>query len=153
MPLLEITLPKTDAETKERLSKNLTKAFTDSSRFEAEIFGIRYNEYEIGQAGRNGQIWDGKNGQPYLHMVLYTARVDRLTKQRLVENFTQVFTETTGKENWYPVIHICEHSYDNIGVEGRILSDQYESCANSKFYYDVGDEESFRRSGSDSKKI
>ena len=141
MPLLEISMPKVDAVTKENLSKNLTKTFTESSRFEAEIFGICYHEYEIGQAGRNGKIWDGTNGQPYLHMVLYIARIDRVTKQRLVENLTQVFTETIGKGNWYPVIHICEHPYDNIGVEGRLLSDQYEECAKSKFYYNVSDTE------------
>lgn len=59
----------------------------------------------------------------------------------LVEKFSTSFVETVGKENWIPVIHICEHPYDNVCVEGKLLSDQYDACAKSKFYYDVDDAE------------
>ena len=73
-------------------------------------------------------------------MLLYIPRINKTTKQQLVEKFSEVFVETVERENWLPVIHICEHPYDNVGVEGKLLSDQYEACAKSKFYYEVGDE-------------
>ncbi len=140
MPCLEISMPRVDAETKEKLSDALTKVFDESTKFGAEIFGIRYHEYDIGQSASGGTVWDGRSGRPYLHMLLYIPRIDRATKQMLVEKFSQAFVQVIGKENWVPVIHICEHPYDNVGVEGKLLSDQYDACAKSKFYYDVGDE-------------
>ncbi len=141
MPCLEISMPKVDAEIKEKLTDALTNAFADSTKFGAEIFGIRYHEYDAGQSASGGIVWDGQSGRPYLHMLLYIPRINRATKQILVEKFSQVFVETIGKENWLPIMHICEHPYDNVGVEGKLLSDQYEACAKSKFYYDVGDGE------------
>ena len=141
MPCLEISLPKIDIGTKEKLTHALTKVFAESTKFGAEIFGIRYHEYEAGQSASGGVVWDGRSGRPYLHMLLYIPRINRAMKQMLVEKFSTSFVETVGKENWIPVIHICEHPYDNVGVEGKLLSDQYDACAKSKFYYDVDDAE------------
>ncbi len=141
MPCLEISMPKADAETKEKLTDTLTKVFAESTKLGAEIFGIRYHEYEAGQAASGGTVWDGQSGRPYLHMLLYIPRIDLTTKQMLVEKMSSAFATVVGKENWLPVIHICEHPYDNVGVEGKLLSDQYDACAKSKFYYDVGDAE------------
>ncbi len=141
MPCLELSMPKTDADTKAKLSEALTKVFDDSNKFPAEIFGIRYHEYDAGQSSNGGTVWDGRSGRPYLHMLLYIPRIDRPTKQMLVEKFSQAFVEVIGKADWLPVIHICEHPYDNVGVEGKLLSDLYDACAKSKFYYDVGDAE------------
>ena len=137
MPCLEISMPKVDTETKEKLSDGLTKAFAETTKFGAEIFGIRYHEYDAGQSASGGTVWDGRSGRPYLHMLLYIPRINRATKQMLVEKFSSSFVEVIGKENWLPVIHICEHPYDNVGVDGKLLSDQYDACAKSKFYYDV----------------
>ena len=72
-------------------------------------------------------------------MLMYIPRIDRKTKQTLVDSFTKAFTDSVGNDDWKPVIHICEHPYDNVGVEGQLLSDAYEACANAKFYYDVED--------------
>ena len=140
MPCLEISLPKTNTQTKEKLTSELTKAFVSSTRFEAEIFGICFQEYEIGSAGSGGKLCDGHTGRPYLHMLLYCPRVNRETKQKIVVSLTKAFTETLGKDNWQPVIHIIESPYDNVGVGGQLLSDAYEECKNQKFYYDIMDE-------------
>ena len=140
MPCLEISLPKLDHQIKEKLTYELTRVFEQSTNFGADIFGIRYHEYEAGQSASGGHIWDGRSGRPYLHMLLYIPRITRETKQKLVEKFSEVFVETVERESWLPVIHICEHPYDNVGVEGKLLSDQYEACAKSKFYYEVGDD-------------
>ncbi|MCP4705897.1 MAG: hypothetical protein GY865_14960 [candidate division Zixibacteria bacterium] len=137
MPCLEITMPNADIQIKEKLTKELTKAFDEATHFGAEIFGIYFNEYEFGNAASGGVICENNIKRPYLHMLMYCPRVSRITKQKLVESFSSVFTSVFGKEDWQPVIHICEHPYDNVGVNGKLLSDSFEACANSKFYYEL----------------
>ena len=137
MPCLEISMPEVDRLTKEKLTGALTEVFAQSTKFGAEIFGIRFHEYQTGQSASGGNLWDGQSGRPYLHMLLYIPRINRETKQRLVERFSDAFVETIGNASWLPVIHICEHPYDNVGVEGKILSEQYEVLAKSTFYYDL----------------
>lgn len=39
--------------------------------------------------------------------------------------------------HWKPTIHICEYPYDNVGIEGKILSDAFEECAKRSFYYEL----------------
>ncbi len=143
MPCLEITMPKVEAETKEKLSAELTKAFDESTKFGPEIFGIYFDEYEPGQAASGGTICDESTGRPYLHMVLYCPRVGRSTKQKLVEAFSSVFVSVLEKPDWQPVIHIDEHPYDNVGVNGKLLSDSYDELTKSKFYYELPTEKDF----------
>ncbi len=137
MPSLEITLPRTEVQKKEKLAAELTKVFDESTKFGAEIFGIYFNEYEQGSAASGGVLCEKISDRPYLHMLLYCPRISRVTKQKLVESFSSVFTTVLGNEEWKPVIHICEHPYDNIGVNGKLLSDSYEECAKSEFYYEL----------------
>ena len=59
--------------------------------------------------------------------------IDAAVKQTL----TAAFTETSGQPDWKPVIHICEHHYDNVGVEGKLLSDACEQYAAAMFYYEL----------------
>ncbi len=56
MQCLEISMPKADAETKEKLTDALTNAFADSTKFDSEIFGIRYHEYDAGQSASGGTV-------------------------------------------------------------------------------------------------
>ena len=143
MPCLEITMPKTETQIKAKLAQELTKAFDQSTEFGAEIFGIRFNEYQWGDAASGGVICDKTTGRPYIHMLMYCPRVGRVTKQKLVESFSSVFTSVLSKEDWKPVIHICEHPYDNVGVNGKLLSDSYEELTKSEFYYELPTEEDF----------
>ena len=137
MPCLEISMPTTDRETKQVLANDLTRAFAEATDFPAEIFGIRFLEYADGEAASGGVLIDSKAERPYIHFLLYCPRITRTVKQRLVADFTCIYTKLVGKEHWWPVIHICEHPYDNVGVEGKLLSDAYEQCRDSKFYYDL----------------
>lgn len=41
------------------------------------------------------------------------------------------------KPAWQPVIHLCEHPYDNVGVEGKLLSELYPELAQRPYYYDL----------------
>jgi len=140
MPSLEISMPKISSESKIKLTAALTKAFDESTKFGADIFGLRFFEYDAGQAASGGHLWGGAAQRPYLHMILYCPRINRPTKQNLVKSLTSAFTTVLGKDDWKPVIHICEHPYENIGVEGKLLSDSYEECARSRFYYDLPNE-------------
>ncbi|MBU8934996.1 MAG: tautomerase family protein [candidate division Zixibacteria bacterium] len=137
MPCLEVTMPAVDVAIKQTLATNLTDAFDEATSFGRDIFGIRFCEYEVGNAATAGQVWDGKAGRPYLHLLLYCPRVTRKTKQALVAGLTSAFTESLIKPDWKPVIHISEHPYDNVGVEGELLSDAYEQCTAAKFYYEL----------------
>ena len=137
MPCLEITMPTVDAETRARLAARLTDAFDETTSFGRDIFGISFNHYEPGAAAVGGKLWNGEPDQPYLHLLLYSPRLGRSVKQKLVASLTAAFTEAVERPDWRPVIHLCEHPYDNVGVAGKLLCDSYEQCANSPFYYDL----------------
>lgn len=140
MPCLEIAMPKVDAETRARLADKLTEAFASASGFPAEIFGIRFNEYEQGAASSGGALWDGGDSRPYLHFLLYSPRLKRSIKQKLVATLSATFADCVGHAHWLPVIHLCEHPYDNVGVDGKLLSDSYDECAKSRYYYDLSED-------------
>ncbi|MCP4633614.1 MAG: hypothetical protein GY855_11865 [candidate division Zixibacteria bacterium] len=140
MPCLEIVMPREDIEIKRSLAGKLTDAFSNSTGFPGEIFGIHFIEYDIGDTASGGDLWDNSAEIPYLHFKLFCPRINRKTKQAVVSSFTETFIKCFGKPEWKPVIHICEHSYDNVGVNGQLLSDAYEECADRQFYYDLVDE-------------
>jgi 4-oxalocrotonate tautomerase len=130
-------MPQTDLSTREKLAARLTEAVFDIAEFEKEIFGVRFDEYQAGGAAHGGKLWRGKDSSPNLHLVLYCPRLRRSVKRKLVESFTAIFVETLGQPEWLPVIHICEHPYDNVGVDGKLLSDMDERLAARKFYYEL----------------
>lgn len=136
MPCLEITLPDTDIATRKKLASALTAALAASTRFDADIFGIRFLSYGAGEAAVGGVLSEDSE-RPYVHFLLYCPRISRTTKQKLIADLTATFIAVTGRETWIPVIHISEHPYDNIGVDGRLLSDSHEECAKRAFYYDT----------------
>ncbi len=129
-------MPRTDRENRARLAASLTEVFAEATDFPADIFGIRFHEYEYGGAASGGALCNG-DARPYLHFLLYCPRLGRTAKRKIVENMSRVFAETIGQPTWLPVIHVCEHPYDNVGVDGKLLSDSYESCAGAEFYYDL----------------
>lgn len=137
MPCLEISMPATTVEIKQTLSTELTKAFAEIAGFPADIFGIKFHEYGEHSTASGGKLIDKSAERPYLHFLLYCPRLKRPVKQKLVSEFTSLFIKAVGHEGWWPVVHICEHPYDNVGVEGKLLSDSYDECRESSFYYDL----------------
>lgn len=99
MPCLEVTVPKLELQTKERVAVLLTEAFASATPFGADIFGIRFFEYSLGDAAISGKLLDGKNDKIYLHFLLYCPRLKRSAKQKLVSSLTDAFTEATGKHS------------------------------------------------------
>ena len=140
MPCLEITIPKTNEKTRKQLAEKLTAVFAETTGFPKDIFGVLFNEYKLKNAASGGLLCDSYEGRPYLHFLLYCPRLKRTIKQKVVEQFTKTYVDVIGKDDWLPIIHICEHPYDNVGVDGKLLSDSYEQCAQAKFYYEMKEE-------------
>lgn len=137
MPCIEISLPRIDRETKASLAAALTEAFCSTTGHPSHIFGIRFFEYENEAAASGGRLCDSPESTPYLHMVVYCPRLKRTTKQKMGAALTGAFTKSVGRLDWVPVIHICEHPYDNVVIDGKLLTDAYDECAKRSFYYDL----------------
>ena len=140
MPCLDFISPElTDAQ-KQNITTGLTDAFADITGFEREIFGIHFVTYGERGAAQGGVLWDGEMGNPLVHLLFYSPRFKRDIKQRIVYEFTRIVKSVVGDPEWKPVIHLNEHPYDNVGVDGELLSDRYEELPTRKFYYKLSDE-------------
>lgn len=137
MPCIELSLPKVNCETRAALAAELTEAFCSSTGHPAEIFGIRFFEYEPGMASVGGRLCETAADQAYLHMLVFSPRLKRSIKQKLGNALTEAFQRATGQAGWQVVIHFSEHPYDNVVVGGRLLTDSYEECAKREFYYEL----------------
>ena len=135
MPCLEVTMPAVSLTVKTDIAKKLSEAFAGATGHDKNIFGIKFNEYNAFEASNGGVLWDGQNGVPYLHFVLYTPRLKRSAKQKFVSAATEAFVTAIEKPDWQPAIHICEHPYDNVGVGGKLLTDAYEELKKREFYF------------------
>jgi phenylpyruvate tautomerase PptA (4-oxalocrotonate tautomerase family) len=139
MPCLEISLPRTELAVKQRLIAALTDIGVDVAGFGCDVFRIRFHEYGIGEAGMAGKLWDGENN-PFLHFLLYCPRLRRSVKKRLIVEMSKAFVDVLGKPGWFPVCHICEHPYDNIGASGMPLAEKYPEVRGRQFYYELPDD-------------
>lgn len=137
MPCIEVSLPKINRETRVALAAGLTEAFCSSTGHPAGIFGLRFFEYEQTAAATGGKLCDSPGVSPYLHMLVYCPRLKRSIKQKVGAALTNAFARATKQPEWLPVIHICEHPFDNIVVGGKLLTDVYEDCAKRSFYYEL----------------
>ncbi len=131
-------MPRVSLEVKKDLAEKLTLAFAEATEFPADIFGIHFQEYGDTQTASGGELCkSGSEERPYLHMLLYSPRLSRTAKQKVVAELSVVFTECVGKQRWIPTIHLMEHPYDNVGVNGQLLSDAYEELSDREFYYNL----------------
>ena len=63
------------------------------------------------------------------HIVIYSPRLSRDVKVRCAEAVTQAFETATGLSSDLLTIHFEEHSYDNIAVGGKLLTDSIPELA------------------------
>ena len=63
------------------------------------------------------------------HIIVYCPRLERDKKIACVAALTEAFEQTTGHSAELLTIHIEEHSYDNIGVAGKLLTESYPELA------------------------
>lgn len=139
MPFLDVTLPKTTAETKRKLIARLTDAAVEAG-FEREIFRVCIRDYEVGDVGRAGVPWDGQSEPPPLHLVLYTPRLPVRMKKTAIEKLSRAFMEVLAKPDWWPIVHILEYSYDNLGIHGHISWEALPELKGQKFYNNLPDD-------------
>ncbi len=140
MPCMEITLPRSRTASKKELARELTDAYADSTGMDRERIGIRFLEYGEGETAYAGRLWEGGEGRRYVHVMLYCPRQPREVKQAIVRRINDALVRRMEPGECRPVIHIQEHPYDNVGVDGRLLSDLFEELAKRKFYYRMDDE-------------
>lgn len=135
MPCLEVTLPKMELETRRRLAERLTEALVSSTGMDRQAFCIFFHEYGPGEAAVGGSLWESADKPPPIHFALYSPRVKRGVKGRMVEQFTAIVTEFW--PGWVEnlIVHIGEHPYENVGYQGKTLADQYTELARRPFYY------------------
>ncbi|MEK7692512.1 MAG: hypothetical protein AAB425_15975 [Bdellovibrionota bacterium] len=137
MPCIELSLPKVDRKTKAAIAAELTEAFCSATGHSAEILGVRFFEYDTDAAAIGGKLCGDSLVNPYLHMVVYCPRLRRSIKQKMGAALVEALVSGSQRSEWIPVIHICEHPYDNVVVNGKLLSDANEECAKRRFYYDL----------------
>jgi 4-oxalocrotonate tautomerase len=75
-----------------------------------------------------------------VHLLFYSPRLKRQVKADLVTAFSRIVVQAVGDPAWKPVIHLQEHPYDNVGVDGQLLSDRYPELGERTFYFDLDDE-------------
>lgn len=73
------------------------------------------------------------------HIIVYCPRLERDKKIACVGALTEAFERTTGHSAELLTIHIEEHSYDNIAVAGRLLSESYPELAEKERLFKLGE--------------
>jgi phenylpyruvate tautomerase PptA (4-oxalocrotonate tautomerase family) len=127
MPWMEVTIQKTDSALKQQLIAKLNQEFIDATGFEDEVLYVRFSEFESGDTGASGQT----GGSGYAHIILYCPRMRFDVKRSVVAGLTGALEMIQAK----PLIHILEFPYENIGSDGRLLTDADEELASRPFYY------------------
>ncbi len=127
---MNVTIPRTDAGSKQELSSRLNQEFIDATGFETEVLFIRFSEYEAGDVAASGLLYSGA-GEAFAHVVLYAPRLRFDVKRSLVASITNILES----KNWKCLIHLLEVPYDNIGMNGQLLTDADDELASRPFYY------------------
>src|SRR5688572_18998655 len=128
MPWMEVTIPRSDNAIKEQLLARLNQEFIDATGFEDEILYIRFSELDPGSAGAAGRISENES---LAHVILYTPRMRFDVKRSVVAGITKALEIMKAK----PLIHILEFPYDNIGVDGNLLTDVDDELASRPYYF------------------
>ena len=135
MPFLEVTIPRMDEATRRQLAEKLNLEFIDATGFEDEVLHILFKEYDPAEIAIAGKLWDGNQERPYAQFLLYCPRLRHDVKRAVAAALTNTFTQCISDPNWTPAIYILEFPYDNIAVNGYLLTDTDEELADRPFYY------------------
>ena len=127
MPWMEVTIRKIDDSTKEQLLQKLNREFIDATGFEDEVLYVRFSHFDKGEFGESGTLSEGN----IAHIVIYCPRLRFDVKRSLASALTNAFQGTGIK----PFIHLLEFPYENIAVDGSLLTDADEELSSRPFYY------------------
>ena len=133
MPTIEIELPETTRAVRAALARAVTAAFCDATGHDRATLDVYFHSWGSGDAARAGELLDAE-GPRAVHVSVSSPRLARPAKQALARGLTEAIRGVTG---WVerPVVHLSEHPYDNVVVEGALLSDAFEACRSRPFYY------------------
>jgi phenylpyruvate tautomerase PptA (4-oxalocrotonate tautomerase family) len=132
MPFLEIRMLEMDRTKIELLAKRMNQDFIDATGFEDEILRIQFVPYDRNTLAIRGEF----GSEPeFVHMILFSPRLRFDVKRGLVSALTQAFREVSGKADSNVMIHLHEFPYDNIGVDGQLLTDMDDELASRPYYY------------------
>jgi len=124
---MEVTMPKTDQAAKEQLLSRLNQEFIDATGFEDETLYVRFSEFEQDDLWESGKL----SGVKVAHIILYCPRLRFDVKRSLVGGVNSAFNDIATKS----FIHIAEFPYENIAMDGCLLTDADEELASRPFYY------------------
>ena len=128
MPWMEVTIPKIEGSVREQLASDLNQHFIDATGFEDEILYIRFSEFDPDTAAAGGKLLAEA---AIAHVILYTPRMRFDVKRSVVAGIAAAFQPVSAK----PLIHILEFPYDNIGVDGQLLTDADDELASRPYYF------------------
>ncbi|MDJ0840142.1 MAG: tautomerase family protein [Acidobacteriota bacterium] len=69
------------------------------------------------------------------HIVVYSPRLTREKKVACAKELTEAFERGSGISAEHLVIHFEEHSYDNVAVGGKLLTDMEPTLAERERQY------------------
>jgi len=120
---MEVVLPAVAQIPREQLLARIQREFVDATGFEDEKLYVRFSEY-----GQDDLI---ESDARIAHVVLYCPRLRFDVKRSLASGLTAAFADHEIK----PLIHIFEFPYENIAVDGTLLTDADDELASRPFYY------------------
>ncbi len=141
MPFIEIVIPAFSPAQREAFAGEITDAFSRIAGFPKDILAVYMNYYQIGGdkitvAGKYIPLFSDK---AYLHIAVFSPRLKKAAKREVIAEFTSIAERVFEGKCASPVIHLNEHAYDNIGVNGKMLSELYPELAERTFYYSTND--------------
>jgi len=124
---MEVVLPQIAEIPKDQLLAKIHREFVDATGFEDEKLFVRFSEFGQNDLGESGTL----SGAKPAHVVAYCPRLRFEVKRSLASGLTNAFVEYEIK----PLIHIFEFPYENIAMDGRLLTDADDELASRPFYY------------------
>ena len=124
---MEVVVPQNAQIAKNELAAKIQREFVDATGFEDEKLFIRFSEFDPTDVVESGSASDVR----VAHVVLYCPRLRFDVKRSLASGLNRVFADSGIK----PLIHIFEFPYENIAVDGTLLTDADDELASRPFYY------------------
>jgi hypothetical protein len=123
---MEIAIPQTSQIQKEQLFAKIQREFIDATGFEDEKLFVRFSEFHQDELKESGAP-----STAAAHVTMYCPRLRFDVKRSLASGLTNAFAESGIR----PLIHIFEFPYENIAVDGTLLTDADDELASRPFYY------------------
>jgi hypothetical protein len=124
---MEVVIPAEAQIPRELLLSKIQREFVDATGFQDEKLYVRFSEYGQTDLGESGSF----SSANMAHVVVYCPRLRFDVKRSLASGITSAFAGHDCK----PLIHIFEFPYENIAVDGTLLTDADDELASRPFYY------------------